>query len=89
MIVEVLIRQRSFFVLIVGTQEVCVQAHNFFKTGTVVLVHAQGLGVEVMLLYVALYFIVGLEVFEMRKCFRSASELVINLEFATNLGQVL
>jgi hypothetical protein len=42
-----------------------------------------------MLLHIVLYFIVGLELLEMRKCFRPASKLVVNLELATNLGQIL
>jgi hypothetical protein len=40
-------------------------------------------------LHVVLYFIVGLKVFEMRECFRSSSKLVVDLELATNLRQIL
>jgi hypothetical protein len=89
MIAEILVRQRSFFVLVVAAQEICVQPHDFSQASVVVLVHAQGLGVKVVLLYILLYFIVGLEFFEMCECFRSASELVVNLEFATDFGEIL
>lgn len=89
MIVEVFVRQCSFFVLVVSTQEVCVQPHDFLQTGAVVLVHAQGFRVEIMLLHKVLYLIVGLKILEMRERFRSSSELVVDLELATSLGQIL
>jgi len=42
-----------------------------------------------MLLHKVLYLIVGLKILEMRERFRSSSELVVDLELATSLGQIL
>ena len=42
-----------------------------------------------MLLHIVLYLIVGLKILEMRESFRFSSELVVDLELATSLGQIL
>lgn len=73
MVLEVFVRESGFFVLIGAAQVVGVELHDGFEMWHLVLVEAEGFGVESMLLNVLLDFVEDVEFFEMAKSFDSAT----------------
>jgi hypothetical protein len=89
MIAQILIRQRGVFVLVGSSEVVCVELHDLLQTGSIVLIHAQCLGVKRVFLDVFLHFIKRLEILEMCKRLESTLQLVINTILATKRRQIL
>lgn len=76
--------------MVVGRGEVVrIEAHDIFVVRGVVLVHAEGGRIKIVFLDVVLDFIMDFEIFEVMQCLGATSELVVNLEFATEKGKIV